>query len=78
MKSNLNFNASSNRGNTLHDLRFETNNHLITRYQSHKAQLDEESPSKSPFLGLNFSYVQDPSSETEKRNGTLKSNILIH
>ncbi len=71
MKVNMNFNSSTNRGNTLQNLRLRTNNQPITIYQSQQAHLDEEFHSKDPFNGLKYTYVQDPVAEIEHCKGIL-------
>ena len=71
MKANLNFNSSSQRGNTLQGLRYGTSGQGITIYQSQQAQLNEDSNSNDPFAKLNYSYVKDPISEIENCTGVL-------
>ena len=71
MKANLNFHASSQRGNTLQDLRYATAGQGITIYQSQQAQLNEESNSNDPFVNLNYSFVKDPISEIQNCKGVL-------
>lgn len=71
MKANMNFNSSTNRGNTLQNLRLRTNNQPITIYQSQQAHLNEEFHSEDPFHDLQYSYVQDPVSEIEHCSGVL-------
>lgn len=72
MKANLNmnFSPSSQRGSTINEFKYNTNQ-PITIYQSQQAQLEQESFTEGPFKDLNFSYVTDPVLEIEKCTGVL-------